>query len=104
MNWNLGKEAINGKYKSHFLGFLEEKIIQVIPPRVPKFIDHWHFTLSAILWAGVIFIGGFLARQNLNWLWLTNLGILMTWFSDVMDGALGRYRKLGFVKWGYFVD
>jgi hypothetical protein len=26
------------------------------------------------------------------------------WFTDCLDGALGRYRDTGIPKWGYYMD
>ncbi len=36
---------------------------------------------------------------------MVNVFILIQWLTDSLDGALGRYRKEGLVKWGgYYMD
>ena len=30
--------------------------------------------------------------------------LFLQWFTDSLDGALGRYRDTGIPKWGYYMD
>ena len=46
----------------------------------------------------------FLARENISWLWGVSFFIFLQYMSDVLDGAVGRYRETGLVKWGYYMD
>ncbi len=45
-----------------------------------------------------------MARTNIQWLWLVSVFIALQYISDVLDGAVGRYRDTGLVKWGYYMD
>jgi len=56
--------------------------------------------LSAIL------IGVSYALTNLdkNFLWLANLGFLLNWFGDSLDGTLARHRKIERPIYGFYID
>jgi archaetidylinositol phosphate synthase len=82
----------------------ERKLIDWCVPRFPRWIEGYHLTLMTILWSGGLVLSGWLARQNLQWLWLASVMMFMQWFTDCFDGALGRYRDKGIPKWGYHMD
>jgi len=73
-------------------------------PRFPRRIEGYHLTLITILWSGGLILGGYLARSNLHWLWLSSIMLFLQWFTDSFDGSLGRYRDTGIPKWGYHMD
>jgi len=73
-------------------------------PRLPGWIETWHLTYLTILWSVLILCFSWLARENLHWLWLVSLMIVGQYFSDLLDGAVGRYRQTGLIKWGYYMD
>lgn len=82
----------------------EKRMVNWLVPRVPPFIETYHLTLLTLLWSIGIVVCGFLARENINWLWGASLFIFLQYMSDVLDGAVGRYRETGLVKWGYYMD
>jgi phosphatidylglycerophosphate synthase len=41
---------------------------------------------------------------NLHWLWASSLMIFLQWFTDAFDGAIGRYKETGLIKWGFYMD
>jgi len=47
---------------------------------------------------------GMLARENVNWLWMISLMIVLQYITDLFDGAVGRLRGTGLVRWGFFMD
>jgi len=94
----------NQKTGTWLLAKTEHKIIQKIVPKVPAWIQTYHLTLLTILWSGLLILFGWLARGNINWLWLGSLMIVCQWFTDSIDGAVGRYRNTGLIKWGYYMD
>ena len=57
-----------------------------------------------ILWSLIIVVSGFLAKYNINWLGLTSLMILFQYLTDLLDGEIGRQRKTGLIKWGFYMD
>ena len=82
----------------------ERKLIDSNVGRLPGWLQGYHLTLMTVLWsAGMIFFG-YLARQNINWLWMSSLMLCLQWFTDCFDGALGRHRDTGIPKWGYYMD
>ena len=30
--------------------------------------------------------------------------ITLQWLTDSLDGAIGRYRNVGLIRWGYYMD
>jgi phosphatidylglycerophosphate synthase len=62
--------------------------------------------LTAIGVAGsiVVFIGYFLADRDMHWLWLSNLGLLIHWFGDSLDGTMARVRKIERPRFGFYLD
>jgi archaetidylinositol phosphate synthase len=82
----------------------ERKLIDWCVPRFPRWIEGYHLTLMTVLWSGGLVLSGWLARENMHWLWLASAMMVMQWFTDCFDGALGRYRDTGIPKWGYYMD
>jgi phosphatidylglycerophosphate synthase len=39
-----------------------------------------------------------------NFLWLVNLGFVINWFGDSLDGTLARYRHIERPVYGFYVD
>jgi phosphatidylglycerophosphate synthase len=82
----------------------EKRMVNYLTPRLPPFIETHHLTLLTFLWSAGIVAGSLLAQGNLHWLWLVSAFILLQYLTDVLDGAVGRYRNTGLVKWGYYMD
>jgi phosphatidylglycerophosphate synthase len=82
----------------------ERKLIDWCVPRFPRWIEGYHLTLMTVLWSAGLVLSGWLARQNLHWLWLASAMMFLQWFTDCFDGSLGRYRDTGIPKWGYYMD
>ncbi|MSQ07097.1 MAG: hypothetical protein EXR54_02200 [Dehalococcoidia bacterium] len=87
-----------------FLARGERRMVAWLVPKVPPFLETYHLTLLTLVWSAGIVAGGYFARQNLHWLWLVSLCILFQYLTDVLDGAVGRYRNTGLVKWGFYMD
>lgn len=99
-------EQFNGdkKVDKSLVHILEQKFIKWAVPRVPKFIEGYHLTLFSIpISAGIIFFS-YLALGNIFWLWAVSLTIVLQWLTDSLDGAVGRARDFGTVRWGYYMD
>ncbi|MBI2038088.1 MAG: hypothetical protein HYT15_04150 [Candidatus Magasanikbacteria bacterium] len=84
---------------------LEQKFIGVCVPKIPAWIQSYHLTLSTLLWSFLIIVFGYLAgKYNINWLWGTTVMIVAQYITDSLDGSLGKYRKMGLVRWGFYMD
>lgn len=82
----------------------ETKLKQWIVPRIPKRIQTYHLTMLTLLWSAGVLVFSYLAQTNMQWLWGASAMLVAQWLSDLLDGELGRYRKTGLIKWGYFMD
>ena len=82
----------------------EEKLKMWLLPKVPKRVETYHLTLSTIPWCLIIILCSFLSRYNIHFLWVVSLMIFFQYITDLLDGAVGRSRDTGLVKWGYYMD
>ena len=73
-------------------------------PLVPKRVETYHLTLSTLIWCLFILIFSFFARYDIRWLWGVSLMIFLQYITDLLDGAIGRQRNTGLIKWGYYMD
>lgn len=99
-------EEISDKKKigESLLWNLEQKLINKVTPKLPNFVNGYNLTWCNVLWTTGVVFSGLLAKTNINWLWLMSFFIFMQWLTDSFDGAVGRYRKTGLIKWGYYMD
>jgi len=93
-----------GKTNSGMLGPLERRLTAFILPRIPRWLETYHLTLLTPVWAIGITLFGYLAAGNLRWLWMTNVMLVLHYFTDHFDGKLGKYRNTGLRKWGFYMD
>jgi phosphatidylglycerophosphate synthase len=84
----------------------EKRLIVWLTPYFPAWVETWHLTLLTIPWCiGLVGFGWLAGRTgNLHWLWLSSVMIFLQWFTDAFDGAIGRYKNTGLVKWGFYMD
>ena len=83
---------------------LERRMVTWLVPKVPSWLETYHLTMLTLVWSIGIVVASLLARQSLHWLWLVSGFIALQYLSDVLDGAVGRYRDTGLVKWGFYMD
>lgn len=83
---------------------LEKPVLQWLVKRMPAWVTPDFLTGIGILGAVTISIGYLLANRSANFLWLANLGFVINWFGDSLDGTLARYRQIERPKAGYFID
>ena len=92
------------KNSVHFLAAYEKKFIESALPHIPLQISTVHLTLMTIVWSCGILISGFLAKADIRWLWLFSHCIFFQYITDMLDGAVGRERNTGLIKWGFYMD
>lgn len=73
-------------------------------PRVPRWLATHHLTLLTLVWSALNALFGVLARDDLRWFWMISLMIVLQYVTDLFDGAVGRARGTGLVKWGFYMD
>jgi phosphatidylglycerophosphate synthase len=86
------------------LGFLERPALQWLAAHMPAWV-----TPDILTWIGIgasvlIFISYVLTNFSRNYLWLANLGFILNWFGDSLDGTLARYRKIERPRYGFLID
>jgi archaetidylinositol phosphate synthase len=92
------------KIGSSILGRPEKTFINWAAPKVPSWLRSHHLTLLSIPISLLIIIFSFLARENEGYLWGVSAMVAIQWLTDSLDGAVGRFRKEGLVRWGYYMD
>jgi archaetidylinositol phosphate synthase len=98
------------KIKNHerinqiLLGGLERPAIAWMVRHTPAWVTPDHLTFLGFLAAILIGISYWLTNRNPAFLWLANLGFILNWYGDSMDGNLARYRKIERPRYGFFID
>ena len=92
------------KTGASILGPLERRFIDWGVPKIPKPIMSHHLTFVTLFWSAGIVASGWLAQDNRWWLHVISVMVFGQWLTDSFDGSLGKYRKQGLVKWGFFMD
>ncbi|UCF86845.1 MAG: hypothetical protein JSV71_05000 [Nitrospiraceae bacterium] len=102
----MSSEAFTGdkKVDQSWLIRTENNVVARTIHYLPSWLETYHLTLMTIVWSMGVVISGYLARQNLSWLWLSSLMIFMQYVTDLYDGKVGKHRNTGLIKWGYFMD
>jgi phosphatidylglycerophosphate synthase len=72
--------------------------------RLPKWATTELLTLSTLACCATVIIIGLLAETSYKLILLISIIVLIQHITDVLDGAVGRYRKSGLVNWGYYMD
>jgi archaetidylinositol phosphate synthase len=77
-------------------------------PRLAAALPRWvlpdHLTAMGILGATLIAAGYGLSNRNPVWLWLANVGLVIHWFGDSLDGTVARFRKIERPRYGFYLD
>ena len=87
-----------------FLGTTERFVLDWLCRRMPLWVTPDVMTAVAII--GALMIAGAYALTNIDpaFLWLANLGLVLHWLGDSMDGSIARFRNIERPRYGYFVD
>lgn len=86
------------------LASAERRLIDVLLPHLPVWTTPDKLTAFGTFGAFVVCLGYGLSNWSVHWLWLANLGLLIHWFGDSLDGNLARYRRIERPRYGYFLD
>lgn len=87
------------------LAGVEKRFVTWLTPKFPAWVETWHLTMLTVLWsAGVVVFGILAGEGSLKWLHLSSLMIFLQWFTDCFDGAVGRFKQTGLIKWGFYMD
>ncbi len=87
-----------------FLARLERPALHRLCQHMPAWMTPDILTAIGFIGGVVMATGYWLCNLNKNFLWLVDLGLVINWFGDSLDGSLARYRGTERYKYGYFVD
>ena len=82
----------------------ERPFIDANVSRFPAAVMGHHLTMVTLFWSLAIVVFGWLAKDNSLWLFAMSAVVAGQWFTDSFDGSLGKHRKQGLIKWGFFMD
>jgi phosphatidylglycerophosphate synthase len=82
----------------------EKQVLVWLAARMPAWINSDHLTVLGL--AGMALSGAAyaLSGSDPTWLHIANLGLLVNWFGDSLDGTLARHRQQLRPRYGYYVD
>lgn len=87
-----------------FLAPLERPALHWLCKRMPAWMTPDILTVIGLIGGVVMATGYGLCNVNKNFLWIVDVGLMINWFGDSLDGSLARYRRIERFKYGYFVD
>src|SRR5207344_1746202 len=87
-----------------FLAPLERPALQWLCKHMPARMTPDILTVIGVIGGIVMATAYWLCNVNKNFLWIVDLGLLINWFGDSLDGSLARYRRIERFQYGYFVD
>jgi len=103
-----GKKPFGGAEKKgeSILGPLEKRFVARWVNRIPNWLETYHLTLLTIPWTGLVITSAWQVRNtgDIRWFWGVSLAIFLQYITDLFDGAVGRTRDTGLVKWGFYMD
>ena len=77
-------------------------------PRIAAALPRWmlpdHLTAIGIFGATLITASYILSTRDPRWLWMANMGLVIHWFGDSLDGTLARTRKIERPRYGFYLD
>jgi phosphatidylglycerophosphate synthase len=100
----MAKSQEHKRVNDILLGPLERPALQWLAAHAPGWMTPDVLTGIGILGSLLIFAAYILTGTNKNFLWLVNLGLIINWFGDSLDGTVARYRKIERPKFGFFID
>src|ERR1051325_1306929 len=83
---------------------LERPALQWLCKHMPGWMTPDILTVIGVIGGVIMAAAYWLCNLNKNFLWIVDLGLVINWFGDSLDGSLARYRRIERFKYGYFVD
>jgi phosphatidylglycerophosphate synthase len=93
-----------GKVGESMFSPWERRFVARYVTKVPRWLETYHLTMLTVVWCLGILFFGWMAQRNIHWLWMVSVMIVGQYLTDLFDGAVGRHRNTGLIKWGFFMD
>ncbi len=94
-------DALKNKTGEWFFKRHEDGLRAFLVPKIPDCIETYHLTLLTFIWSFLIIFSFYCGE---NYLWFVPLLVFAQYITDILDGAVGRVRETGLVRWGFYAD
>lgn len=92
------------RVQASLLAAIEKRALLWIAPRLPRWVTPDHLTVLGLLAMAIIGLAYYLAMKHWLFLILANIGLIINWFGDSLDGTLARVRNQQRPRYGYYLD
>lgn len=92
------------KASKWYLSGIEKRFKDWAVPKVPRCIETYHLTLMTIPCIVATWCVGLLAMTDNVWLLALSPIVVIQYVYDLLDGEVGRRRKTGLIRWGFYTD
>ncbi|MDE6269702.1 MAG: CDP-alcohol phosphatidyltransferase family protein [Muribaculaceae bacterium] len=99
----MGKENAE-RIQTSLLNAAEKKALVWLAERQPEWVKSDTLTYLGVAGAVLFAVACWLANSNVNYLWLSSLGLVINWYGDSLDGTLARVRGTQRPLYGFFID
>lgn len=99
----MGKET-SQRIQTSLLNAAEKRVLVWLAKRQPSWVTSDMLTFLGVGGAVVCALGFLLSCWNVQWLWLSSLGLIINWYGDSLDGTLARVRETQRPVYGFFID
>jgi len=92
------------RIQTSIINGLEKKALVWMAKRMPRWVTSDMLTVVGTIGAMIVALGFVLSDKNVNWLWLSSLGLVINWFGDSLDGTIARVHNTQRPVYGYYID
>lgn len=92
------------RIQTSILNAPEKKFLVWLAGKMPAWVNSDMLTFTGSAGAFMFGLGYALTPVDINFLWLSCLGLFINWFGDSLDGTLARVRNCQRPKYGFFID
>ncbi|HEY2871697.1 MAG TPA: CDP-alcohol phosphatidyltransferase family protein [Reyranella sp.] len=89
---------------SGWLATVEARALDFLAVRLPRFVTPNQLTALGFSGAVLAFVGYALAAHQAAFLWLVEVGLILNWYGDSLDGRVARLRGRERPRYGFFLD
>lgn len=97
-------EYLKQKSGDWLLKNTESHLKAFLVPKVPKWLETYHLTMLTLLWSFLVIVFFYLGQNNIQYIYWVPTLVVLQYFTDLLDGEIGRQRNTGLITWGYYVD
>lgn len=101
---NESRPLLDKRVNEGLLTHYERMVLTSIARRLPGWVTPDGMTGFGVFGAVLVLCGGALSNRHLDWLWLSNLGLVFHWLGDSLDGTLARVRRIERPRYGFYLD